>query len=212
MRILLSNDDGYFAPGIAALAAALLTTLALALSWWMEPPRRIRRALLKALGAPPEVEAVSPREGRACALNFDVEQVVVLWANGAHGLAYAFEEVEGGEIIVDGHVVARIRRGEPRKSLDVMAPDAEQVVLRLMSFQLRVQQRQVRMQPRRHGAPRGGGSLQLLLEPRGLQRSVAASFTFVGDDVEVQRAHIHHNRRTSICRKAESACALYRIS
>ena len=44
---------------LIALAAALLTTLALALSWWMEPPRRIRRALLKALGAPPEVEAVS---------------------------------------------------------------------------------------------------------------------------------------------------------
>jgi hypothetical protein len=117
---------------LIALAAALLTTLALALSWWMEPPRRIRRALLKALGAAPEVEAVSPREGRACALNFDIEQVVVLWANGAHGLAYAFEEVEGGEIIVDGHVVARIRRGEARKALDVLAPDAEQVVLRLM--------------------------------------------------------------------------------
>ena len=29
---------------LIALAAALLTTLALALSWWMEPPRRIRRA------------------------------------------------------------------------------------------------------------------------------------------------------------------------
>lgn len=95
---------------LIALAAAVLTTLALALSWWMEPQRRLRRAMLKALGAPPEVEALSPGEGRACALNFDVEQVVVLWANGAHGLAYAFEEVEGGEIIVDGHVVARIRR------------------------------------------------------------------------------------------------------
>ena len=41
-------------------------------------------------------------------------------------------EVEGGEVIVDGHVVARVRRGEARKALDVMAPDAEQVVLRLM--------------------------------------------------------------------------------
>ena len=40
--------------------------------------------------------------------------------------------MEGGEIIVDGHVVARIRRGEARKSLDILAPDAEQVVLRLM--------------------------------------------------------------------------------
>lgn len=117
---------------LIALAAALLTTLALALSWWMEPPRRLHRAMLKTLGAPPEVEALSPGEGRACALNFDIEQVVILWANGAHGLVYAFDEVDGGEIIVDGHVVARVRRGEVRKSLDVLAPDAEQVVLRLM--------------------------------------------------------------------------------
>ena len=117
---------------LIALAAALLTTLALALSWWMEPSRLMRRALLKALGAAPEVEAMAVGEGRACALNFDVEQVVVLWANGAHGLAYHFQEVDGGEIIVDGHVVARVRRGEARKALDVMAPDAEQVVLRLM--------------------------------------------------------------------------------
>ena len=51
---------------LIALAAALLTTLALALSWWMEPPRRLRRAMLKALGATPEVEALSPGEGRAC--------------------------------------------------------------------------------------------------------------------------------------------------
>ncbi len=33
---------------------------------------------------------------------------------------------------MDGHVLARVRRGEARKSLDVLAPDAEQVVLRLM--------------------------------------------------------------------------------
>ena len=117
---------------LIALAAALLTTLALALSWWKEPQRRLRRAMLKALGASPEVEAQSPGEGRACALNFDVEQVVVLWANGAHGLAYAFEEVEGGEIIVDGHVVARVLRGQHRKEIDLDAPDAELVVLRLI--------------------------------------------------------------------------------
>ena len=117
---------------LIALAAALLTTLALALSWWMEPQRRLRRAMLKALGAPPEVEALSPGEGRACALNFDVEQVVVLWRRGSQGLVYSFDEVEGGEIIVDGHVVARARRGALRKDLDVVVPEAEQVVLRLM--------------------------------------------------------------------------------
>jgi hypothetical protein len=99
---------------LVALAAAALTTAALLLTWWMEPERRMRRALLKSLGAPPEADAISPAEGRAA------------------GLVYAFEEIEGGEIIVEGHVVARVRRGEARKSLDVMAPDAELVVLRLM--------------------------------------------------------------------------------
>lgn len=117
---------------LVALGAAALTTAALALSWWMEPERRLRRTLPKVLGAGAEAEAISPGEGKAAALDFDGGQVAVLWDRGAHGLVYGFEEIVGGEIIVDGHVVARVRRGETRKALDVMAPDAIQVVLRLM--------------------------------------------------------------------------------
>ncbi|QDH72724.1 hypothetical protein FKQ52_04300 [Brevundimonas sp. M20] len=117
---------------LVALAAAALTTGALLLVWWMEPVRRMRRALLKSLGAIPEAEALSPAEGRAAGLDFDGGQIAVLWNSGGSGLVYAFEEIEGGEIIVDGHVVARVRRGEARKSLDILAPEAEQVVLRLM--------------------------------------------------------------------------------
>ena len=117
---------------LVSLAAAALTTAALTLNWWMEPERRLRRAMLKSLGALPEAEAISAAEGRAAGLDFDGGQVAVLWDRGAHGLVYAFDEVEGGELIVDGHVVARVRRGEARKSLDVMAPDAEQVTLRLL--------------------------------------------------------------------------------
>ncbi|ADL01963.1 hypothetical protein MMB232_02563 [Brevundimonas subvibrioides] len=117
---------------LVALAAAALTTAALTLNWWMEPERRLRRAMLKSLGALPEAEAISAAEGRAAGLDFDGGQVAVLWDRGAHGLVYAFDEVEGGELIVDGHVVARVRRGEARKALDVMAPDAEQVTLRLL--------------------------------------------------------------------------------
>ena len=117
---------------LVGLVAALLTTGALGLSWWMEPDRRIRRALSKALGGASEAEAVSVAEGKACALNFSGGQLVVLWGLGAHGLAYDFDEVEGGEIIVDGHVVARARRGAVRKDLDIVVPEAEQVVLRLM--------------------------------------------------------------------------------
>jgi len=117
---------------LLGLAAAALTTAALTLNWWMEPDRRLRRAMLKSLGRAAEVEAVSPLEGRAAGLDFEGGQVTVLWGRGAHGLVYGFEEVDGGEIIVDGHVVARIRRGEARKALDVMAPEAELVTLRLM--------------------------------------------------------------------------------
>lgn len=117
---------------LVALGAAALTTATLALAWWMEPARRLNRALVKSLAGPPETAAVSPGEGRAAGLDFDNGQVVVLWNCGAQGLVYAFEEIEGGEIIVDGHVLARVRRGEPRKALDVMAPEAGQVVLRLL--------------------------------------------------------------------------------
>ncbi|MFA4951170.1 hypothetical protein [Brevundimonas sp.] len=117
---------------LVALAAAALTTGALVLAWWMEPLRRMKRALFKSLAASPEAEAYSPAEGRAAGLDFDGAQVSVLWNRGGSGLVYDFHEIEGGEIIVDGHVVARVRRGETRKSLDILAPDAEQVTLRLL--------------------------------------------------------------------------------
>lgn len=117
---------------LVALAAAALTTAALTLNWWMEPERRLRRALLKSLGRVPEAEAMSPAEGKAAGLDFDGGQIAVLWDRGGNGLVYAFEEIEGGEVIVDGHVVARVRRGEARKALDVMAPDAAMVTLRLL--------------------------------------------------------------------------------
>jgi hypothetical protein len=102
------------------------------LNWWMEPERRLRRAMLKSLGRPAETEALSPLEGKAAGLDFSGGQIAVLWSNGADGLVFAFDEVEGAEMIVDGHVVARVRRGETRKSLDVMAPEASEVTLRLM--------------------------------------------------------------------------------
>ncbi|HZV85748.1 MAG TPA: hypothetical protein VFF48_12250 [Brevundimonas sp.] len=117
---------------LVALAAAALTTAALVLAWWMEPVRRLKRTLIKSLGVAPEAEALSPAEGRAAGLDFDGAQIAVLWNRGGSGLVYAFDEIEGGEIIVDGHVVARVRRGEVRKALDVLVPDAEQVTLRLL--------------------------------------------------------------------------------
>ena len=80
---------------LIGLAAAALTTAALVLAWWMEPVRRMKRALLKSLGATPEAEALSPSEGRAAGLDFDGAQIAVLWNRGGSGLVYAFEEIEG---------------------------------------------------------------------------------------------------------------------
>lgn len=117
---------------LVALAVAALATAGFATAWWMEPGRRLRRALTKSLGVPADAEALSPAEGRAAALDFDGGQLVILWRCGAHGLVFDIDEVEGGEIIVDGHLVARVRRGAPRKQLDVNVPDAERVTLRLM--------------------------------------------------------------------------------
>ena len=115
-----------------ALIAAFLTTGVLLLSWWMESERRLWRAMKKALGAPADTVALSAHEGRAAGLDLDGGQLVVLWNRGAMGLVYAFEEVLGAEIIVDGHVVARVLRGQLRKEIDLDAPDAELVVLRLI--------------------------------------------------------------------------------
>ncbi|MFN4289118.1 MAG: hypothetical protein ACK4E3_11555 [Brevundimonas sp.] len=117
---------------LIALAAAALTTLSLALAWWMQPGRRLERAMVRALGPELEAVAISLAEGRAAGLDFETGQVCVLWDRGASGLVYGFDEIAGAEMIVDGHVVARVQRGEQRRALDVMAPDAEAVTLRLM--------------------------------------------------------------------------------
>lgn len=153
---------------LIGLAAAALTTAALALNWWMEPVRRMRRALIKSLGAEPETEALSPAEGRAAGLDFDGGQVAVLWSRGAQGLVYAFEELEGGEVIVDGAVVARVRRGEQRKSMDLMAPEAEQVVLRLLFQDARHPEFELALWDAAHPAQTGSPAEALRLGRRWL--------------------------------------------
>lgn len=114
------------------LGAAVLTVGAMALSWWMEPNRRLHRAMLKALGRSPQAEAWAPHEGRAAGIDFDQGQLAVLWHNGAHGLIYGVQEIDGAEVIVDGAVIARVSRAAPRRDMDIMAPEASQVTLRLM--------------------------------------------------------------------------------
>ncbi|MDO1558240.1 hypothetical protein Q0812_02185 [Brevundimonas sp. 2R-24] len=117
---------------LIALLAAALTFAASFFSWWMEEERRLRRALRHILGGLPEAEALSPGMGQAAGLDFDSESIAVLWNGGRSGLVFTFDELEGAELIVDGHVSARVRRGEARRELDDVGAEAERVSLRLL--------------------------------------------------------------------------------
>lgn len=117
---------------LVALIAATATTTFFFLSWWMETERRLRRAMRNALSAEPDIQAIAPAEGKAAGLDLTNEQLVVLWNKGAIGLVFEYPEIEGAEIIVDRHVVARVRRHLGRNDLEVLVEDAESVILRLM--------------------------------------------------------------------------------
>ena len=117
---------------IVLLAGVAVTTIAIFASWWFEPSRRLRRALRRVLGGTPECEALDLAEGRAAGLDFESESLAVLWRTGSAGLLYSFDEIEGAELIVDGKVIARARRDEPRRLIDQITGDAERVSLRLL--------------------------------------------------------------------------------
>ena len=95
---------------LVGLVAALLTTGALGLSWWMQPERRLRRALAKAVGGASEAEAVSLAEGKACALNFSDGQLVILWGLGAQGLWLVSDTAAQGLTDTHAYVEAVIGR------------------------------------------------------------------------------------------------------
>lgn len=117
---------------IVLLAGVAVTTIAIFASWWFEPSRRLRRALRRVLGGVPECEALDVSQGRAAGLDFETEALAVLWRSGDAGLLYEFHEIEGAELIVDGKVLARARRDEPRRLLDEFSPSSERVTLRLV--------------------------------------------------------------------------------
>lgn len=114
------------------IVALAVTGLMVFVSWWMQDARRLRRALRRALGRQPEVEALSPQAGRGAGLDFDSGALAVLWDRGRSGLVFGLEEVLGAELIVDGRVAARVRRNEAQRLLDELPRQADQVALRLM--------------------------------------------------------------------------------
>lgn len=115
-----------------ALAALAITALAGLAAWWLEDGRRLKRALRRSLANRVELDLYDLDRGRAAGLDTGAKALSVLWDKGVTGLVFAFDEVEGAELIVDGKVVGRVQRGETRRVLDEAWPNAEQVTLRLM--------------------------------------------------------------------------------
>lgn len=113
--------------------AGLVVTLAgSAVIWFMEENRQIRRAMKKVLKGDPEALIVAPGRGRAAGFSFSTGLLAVAWDTGAWCLVYRIDELQGAEIIVDGAVVARAYRGEPRRPLDQAVDEAARVTLRLI--------------------------------------------------------------------------------
>lgn len=115
-----------------ALAGAVVSVAAWGAALYLDPRRRLKRALKRALGGEPEAELLAPAQGRAAGIDFQAGTLAVLWERGAAALVYRFEEIDGAELIVDGEVRARARRDESPRPLDHLDPLAERVTLRLV--------------------------------------------------------------------------------
>jgi hypothetical protein len=114
------------------LAGVAVTTLGSAAIWLMDEERRIRRALKRVLGAPPEAVILARGRGRGVGFNFSSGQMAVAWDSGGWLLIYRLDELMGAELIVDGQVLARAFRGEQRMPLDQMVEHAARITLRLI--------------------------------------------------------------------------------
>jgi hypothetical protein len=117
---------------IFLVLAAAVTTATSAWLWRMDPARRTLRALARVLEAPPEVWTLAPPRSQGAAMRIGEQRLAVVRGLGDRGLAYDLHELIGVELIFDGQVAARMFKGEPRKPLDQVSPQAERVVLRLV--------------------------------------------------------------------------------
>ncbi|MFI4964846.1 MAG: hypothetical protein ACHP9T_05705 [Caulobacterales bacterium] len=116
---------------LLGVAGVAVTALAGVARWQMNEGRRVRRGLKAVLGGDVHGFLAALGRGRGVGFNFTSNRMAVVWDAGAWGLVYALDELMGAEVIVDGAVVGRVHRGEPRRALDVFDA-AERVALRLV--------------------------------------------------------------------------------
>jgi hypothetical protein len=117
---------------LLVLAGLAVTVLGSAAIWLMDEERRIRRELKRVLKDAPEAMIVAPGRGRGAGFNFTTGLVAVAWDAGRWLLVYRLDELAGAELIVDGQVLAKAYRGEPRRGLDQPVEHAARVTLRLI--------------------------------------------------------------------------------
>ena len=117
---------------LVTLSASAVTFLGSAAIWFMDEERRIRRALRHVLKGAPETVIVAKGRGRGAGFNFTTNQAAVAWDSGAWCLIYRIDELMGAELSVDGQVIGRVFRGEPRRAIDQVVQQAAQVTLKLI--------------------------------------------------------------------------------
>ena len=117
---------------VIALAGVGVTLLGSIAAWFGEDTRRIRRGLRRVLKGEPEALLAAPGRGRGVGFRFSTGELAVTWDTGAWCLIYGIEELMGAEMLIDGQVVARTFRHEPRRALEQVVTQASQVTLRLV--------------------------------------------------------------------------------
>ena len=117
---------------LVTLSASAVTFVGSAAIWFMDEERRIRRALRHVLKGAPETVIVAKGRGRGAGFNFTTNQAAVAWDSGAWCLIYRIDELMGAELAVDGQVIGRVFRGEPRRAIDQIVQQAAQVTLKLI--------------------------------------------------------------------------------
>jgi hypothetical protein len=115
-----------------AIAGSAVTFLGSLAIWYGDEDRRIRRALRNVLKGEPEGVVVARGRGRGAGFSFATNLMAVAWDRGGWCLLYRLEELMGAELLIDGQVMGRVFRGEGRRAIDHLSPQAETVTLRLI--------------------------------------------------------------------------------
>jgi len=117
---------------LVTIAGSAVTFLGSAAIWFSDEDRRIRRALRHVLKGEPEVVILAKGRGRGVGFTFATNLAAVAWDSGTWCLVYRIDELMGAELSVDGQVIGRVFRGEPRRALDQVVSQAARVSLRLI--------------------------------------------------------------------------------